>query len=78
MEIGQSARIAYVYAGSDQQMHRLASLRIAPGAMVKLHQKHPAFVIDCEGASIALDGEIAAGINVWIGAGAAKHAGRRR
>jgi DtxR family transcriptional regulator, Mn-dependent transcriptional regulator len=73
MEIGQSARIAYVYARSDRQMHRLASLRIAPGESVKLHQKQPAFVIECEGASIALDGEIAAGINVWIGGETTRH-----
>jgi DtxR family Mn-dependent transcriptional regulator len=66
MEISKSARIAYVYAKSDQQMHRLASLRIKPGATVKLHQKHPAYVIECEGASIALDEEVAANVNVWI------------
>jgi DtxR family Mn-dependent transcriptional regulator len=65
MEVGQSARIAYVYAKSDREMHRLASLEITPGATVKLHQKSPAFVVECEGASIALDDEVAGGINVW-------------
>jgi DtxR family Mn-dependent transcriptional regulator len=66
LEIGQSARIAYVYANSDQQMHRLASLQIKPGAAVKLHQRHPAYVIECGGASIALDEDVAANINIWI------------
>jgi DtxR family Mn-dependent transcriptional regulator len=66
LEIGQAARIAYVYSKSDQQMHRLASLRITPGETVKLHQKHPAYVIECGGASIALDTEVAANVNVWI------------
>jgi DtxR family Mn-dependent transcriptional regulator len=65
LEVGQSARIAYVYAKSDREMHRLASLEITPGAKVKLHQKSPAFVVECEGASIALDDEVAEGINVW-------------
>ncbi len=65
LAVGQSARIAYVYAKSDREMHRLASLEIAPGTTVKLHQKYPAFVVECEGASIALDDEVAGGINVW-------------
>ncbi len=66
MEVGQRARIAYVYAANDKEMHRLASLQIKPGTTVKLHQKHPAYVIECEGASIALDEEVAANINVWV------------
>ncbi len=65
LAVGQSARIAYVYAKSDMEMHRLASLEIAPGSTVKLHQKYPAFVVECEGASIALDDDVAGGINVW-------------
>lgn len=66
LEIGQSAKVAYVQCKSDQQMHRIDGLQIRPGATVKLHQKYPAFVIECEGASIALDNEVASNIRVWV------------
>ena len=60
------ARVAYVYTQSDQQLHRLTSLQITPGTVVKLHQAYPSYVIECEGASIALDDEVARSINVWV------------
>ena len=46
-------------------MHRLFGLQIRPGNMIKLHQRYPCCVVECEGASIALDEEIAASICVW-------------
>jgi DtxR family transcriptional regulator, Mn-dependent transcriptional regulator len=30
-----------------------------------LHQRYPAYVIECEGSSIAMDDEIVANIHVW-------------
>ncbi len=66
LKVGQAARVAYVYSRSDQQLHRLTSLQIRPGAIVKLHQEYPTYVIECEGTSIALDAEVAQNINVWI------------
>jgi DtxR family Mn-dependent transcriptional regulator len=66
LAVGQSARVAWVYARSDQQLHRLDSLQIRPGSIIKLHQVSPSWVIECDGASIALDGEVAANINVWL------------
>ena len=66
LSVGQSARVAWVYARSDQQLHRLDSLQIRPGSMVKLHQASPSWVIECDGASIALDKEVAGNINVWL------------
>lgn len=65
LEIGQSAKIAYVQCKNDQQMHRMDGLQIRPGVMVKLHQKYPTIVIECEGASIALDNDVASNIRVW-------------
>jgi DtxR family Mn-dependent transcriptional regulator len=70
LAVGQSARVAYVYTRSDQQLHRLASLQIRPGSVVKLHQVSPSYVIECDGASIALDTEVARSISVWLEAGA--------
>jgi DtxR family Mn-dependent transcriptional regulator len=66
LQVGQTARVAYVYTRSDQQLHRLTSLQIRPGSVVKLHQVYPTYVIECDGASIAMDGEVAGNINVWI------------
>jgi DtxR family Mn-dependent transcriptional regulator len=65
LEVGQSARVAYVNCKSDQQLHKLDSIRIRPGTVVTLHQKYPAYVIECEGSNIAMDEEIVANICVW-------------
>ncbi|MBF0171593.1 MAG: metal-dependent transcriptional regulator [Nitrospinae bacterium] len=65
MDIGQTARIAYMNCSSDSQLHRLNGLLVRPGAKVKLHQKYPTFVIECEGSSIAIDETIAKNIRVW-------------
>ena len=66
LELGEEAKIAYVYAPNDQQMHRLDNLLIRPGMKVKLHQRYPSFVIDCENSVIALDEQVATNIHVWI------------
>ena len=66
LDVGESARIAYVYANSDQQLHKLDSLIIRPGTEVKLHQRYPSFVIECENSVVAIDGEVASNIHVWV------------
>lgn len=65
LEIGQSARIAYIYSANDSELHIVDSLQVKPGALVKLHQKYPTFVIECEGGNVAIDESIAANIRVW-------------
>ena len=65
LEVGQSARVAYVNCKSDQQLHKIDSLSIRPGVVVTLHQKYPCYVVECEGSDIALDEEIASNICVW-------------
>jgi DtxR family Mn-dependent transcriptional regulator len=65
MEIGTTARIAYLNCRDDQQLHKMNSLQLRPGVYVKVHQKYPSFVIECEGANIALDNEVAYSICVW-------------
>jgi len=67
LQIGQSARIAYVYAASDSQLHKLENLLLRPGMTVKLHQRRPSFVVECENSMIALDDAVAGNIHVWIG-----------
>jgi len=68
LEVGESAKVAYVYARSDRQMHKLENLLIRPGVEVKLHQRRPSFVVECESSLIALDDEVAANVHVWAGA----------
>lgn len=65
MKIGDKGRIAYISCGEDQEMHRLNSLQIRPGATIKLHQNYPTYVIECEGARIAIDDDIAQNVSVW-------------
>jgi len=65
LKVGSTARIAYVKSQNDQQIHRFEGLCVRPGVIVKLHQKYPTYVIECEGAHIALDNDIAANISVW-------------
>jgi DtxR family Mn-dependent transcriptional regulator len=65
LEIGQSARVAYMNSQSDQQLHKLNDLQVRPGAIVKLHQRYPCYVIECEGAHIAMDEEIVSNVCVW-------------
>ena len=66
LEVGETARVAYVHAENDQQLHKLDNLLIRPGAEVKLHQRYPSFVIECERTLVALDDEVAAKIHVWL------------
>lgn len=65
MKIGEKGRIAYISCGEDQEMHRLNSLQIRPGATIRLHQNFPTFVIECEGAKVAIDDDIARNVSVW-------------
>ncbi len=65
LKVGQSARVAYVNSKNDQLLHKIDGLQIRPRAFVKLHQIYPSYVIECEGANIALDKEIVANIFVW-------------
>lgn len=68
LEIGESGRIAYVYAQSDSQLHKLDNLLLRPGVSVKLHQRRPSFVVECENSMIALDDTVAGNIHVWLAA----------
>ncbi len=65
LEVGQSARVAYINCKSDQQLHRIDSLCVRPGVTVTLHQRYPSYVVECEGSNIAMDEQIAANICVW-------------
>ena len=65
LEVGKLARVAYVQYKDNHQVHKIDGLQIRPGTTVRLRQKYPCYVIECEGSTIAMDGEIAANIRVW-------------
>jgi DtxR family Mn-dependent transcriptional regulator len=62
---GSTARVAYADFGNEQRFHKVEGLHLRKDAVIKLCQKNPACVIECEGATIALDEEIASRIYVW-------------
>jgi len=62
----QSSRVAYINGKNNQaRLNKIGVLQIRPGSMIKLEQKTPSLVIQCEGADIALDEKVAADIFVW-------------
>jgi DtxR family Mn-dependent transcriptional regulator len=65
LSIGEVARIAYLSAQDHRRLLKLTTLGITPGVEVKLLQKWPSYVIQCDETEVALEEEIARGIFVW-------------
>lgn len=65
MNIGSSAKISSINTRDDIRMHKLFSLGIVPGAVIKLHQVYPALVLEVEDNQVALEESIGKEINVW-------------
>ena len=65
LRVGESARIAYYSTREHSRLLKLSSLGISPGIPMKLIQKWPAYVIQCEETEIALEPEVAKNIYVW-------------
>lgn len=61
MEVGREARVVFI---TSQGMDRLSTMGLVPGAMVKLHQKRPSYVIMIDETTLAIDEAIASGIYV--------------
>jgi DtxR family Mn-dependent transcriptional regulator len=67
MATGEEARVAYVNTKSYPRLNKLTSFGISPGARVKLHQRSPAFVLECEQTQLALEAALARDIFVFRG-----------
>ncbi len=65
LEVGEQAQIAYVSAANFPRIRKLSSFGITPGVSVKVQQKFPSFVIQCDETQIALENDIARDIYVW-------------
>jgi DtxR family Mn-dependent transcriptional regulator len=59
LEIGKAGRIVFLTPSFHKRVDRLGSYGVVPGSVIRLRQKRPSFVIDIEGTSLALDGEVA-------------------
>ncbi len=62
--IGAVCRIVFIASRSHRRLDRLCALGVAPGAILRLHQRVPAYVVQVGGTDIALEAEIAADIFV--------------
>jgi DtxR family Mn-dependent transcriptional regulator len=65
MHIGEQARVAYINTKIFTRLQKLSSFGISPGVEVKLHQRRPAFVLECEQTQIALEEALAKDIYVF-------------
>ena len=62
--VGSRARIVFINIPS---MGRLATMGLVPGASLRLQQKRPAYVIEVDETTVAIDEELARGIFVKTG-----------
>lgn len=65
MYIGEVARIAYINTKNYSRLQKLTSFGISPGVRVKLHQRRPAFVLECEHTQLALEESLAREVFVF-------------
>jgi DtxR family Mn-dependent transcriptional regulator len=65
LRVGESARIAYFSTREHSRLLKLSALGISPGVSMRLIQKWPAYVVQCEETEIALEPDVAQNIYVW-------------
>jgi len=56
---GAAGRIRFLAPGFLKRMQRLQNYGVVPGTTVRLVQRHPTFVVEIEGTTLALDGDVA-------------------
>jgi DtxR family Mn-dependent transcriptional regulator len=64
MSTGEHARVAYIATRDYARLQKLTSFGISPGVKVRLHQRRPAFVLECEETQLALEETVAKEIYV--------------
>lgn len=65
LQVGESARVAYFSTREHSRLLKLSALGISPGTSIKLIQKWPAYVVQCEETEVALEPDVAKNIHVW-------------
>jgi DtxR family Mn-dependent transcriptional regulator len=64
LPIGQEARVVFITPRFLTRLSRLATLGLTPGSSIRLHQRHPSYVLEIGETTVALDSEIAEEIYV--------------
>ncbi|MDD5543205.1 MAG: metal-dependent transcriptional regulator [Acidobacteriia bacterium] len=59
LSLGASGRIAYINTRNFPRIQKLSAFGVTPGVTVRLFQKSPSYVLQCEETQIALEEEIA-------------------
>lgn len=65
LNLHEQARIAYISQRNYTRFQKLLSFGLSAGVPIKLQQRFPSFVIQCEETQIALEEDIARDIFVW-------------
>jgi DtxR family transcriptional regulator, Mn-dependent transcriptional regulator len=65
LSVGESGRIAYITTREHARLMKLSALGISPGITLKLLQKWPSFVVQCDETEIAIEQDVARNIYVW-------------
>jgi DtxR family transcriptional regulator, Mn-dependent transcriptional regulator len=63
-DIGGRYRVVFIASTAHRRLDRLCALGVAPGAVLRLHQRRPAFVVQLRETELALEPDIAADIFV--------------
>ncbi|MBE9528885.1 MAG: metal-dependent transcriptional regulator [Proteobacteria bacterium] len=58
LKVGESGRIIFIVSKQHTRLDKLSTLGIVPGSTVHVHQKRPAFVLQIEETTLALDADI--------------------
>ncbi|MFB3897340.1 MAG: metal-dependent transcriptional regulator [bacterium] len=61
---GDNARVIYLLSHNHPEMHRLTQFGIIPGAMIRVHQIYPTFVVQIGQTQLAMESNIAGNIFV--------------
>ena len=65
LQLQEQARVAYISQRNYARFQKLLSFGLSSGVPIKLQQRFPSFVIQCEETQIALEEDIARDIFVW-------------
>lgn len=64
LRANQEGKVVYILTGKQSQLHKLLSLGISPGSIIKVHQTFPSFVIQSGETQIAIEESVAENIYV--------------
>ncbi len=65
LDLGETAKIAYLCAREHALLMKLSNLGISPGSSIRLLQRWPSYVLQCDETEIALEESVVRSIYVW-------------